>query len=146
MSLLNLNLDRFQEEPLEMPAIVHGPEERAKEDMFAPSEASEVSQYLASRLTDMQTAVANRLCKTIHRVDLQYGVGVSGTFTWQASVVWGKPGDFKAELGTAASLDNAVSAMLAKLPAPVDLASILGYDEVRAADPVGVSMIQTAAE
>ncbi|CAB4202872.1 hypothetical protein UFOVP1623_17 [uncultured Caudovirales phage] len=131
MTLLNLNLDRFQEEPLDVPAIVRGPEDHPKDDMFPADEASAVSGYLARTLSAMRDEAAKRLSLPIQLTELHYGVSATtGIFTWQASLVWGRQGSFKAEVSTAANIENAVAGLLNKLPAPVDLAGILGYDEL----------------
>ena len=128
-ALLNLDLDRFPEEPLEMPAIVRGPEDR-KDDMFAASEGSEVSDYIARKLTYLRNEAAKRLGSPIQRYALEYGVSATtGYFTWQASLVWGLQGSYKADVAYAGNMDRAIAELLAKLPAPVDLSSILGYTE-----------------
>ena len=134
MPITGVNLDRFQE-PSERNFFSDEQNqamEKMKDDMFPPNALDIVTDYLAGRLSLLRSAAANVLHEPIQRVSLELGYSAtSGVFGWQASVVYGRPGSFKAECAMSANLNNAINELLKKLPAPVDLAAVLGYEAVK---------------
>lgn len=117
-ALLNLNLDRFRE-----PHDIDAGE--ASEDQEPP-----FADAMYFQLRYLKTAVMDRAPKAPVNVSIECSQGTSG-FRWMTAATF-KTGDkHDSHVGFGCSIQAAIDDLLSKLPAPVDLASILGYEEVK---------------